>query len=237
MIRTQICATLFAATLALILTGCDSKDMSKADLDRAGARMHNNVGMEAFAKRQFVTAAQRFSMAVRIVPEYVDALNNLGRTYYMMGKFGDAMSTLKAALALAEKEKNSQMLAAIHANIGDIHRQSKRYEEALASYHKVLSIVPNSARVHYELGQLYLKKQEYQEALWRFDKVIELDINYIDARRGRALVFYLTGQPKAAWREVLAVEKAGYKLNEEFKKAIVKKLQEQREASAFRPGS
>lgn len=202
------------------------------------AKMHNDVGLVEFQKGRYLNAAKRFNKAIAAVPDYVDAINNLGRTYYMMGKFGQAMATLKRAQLIAESQRldNKNILAGIHANIGDIHRQREAYTDAILEYQEVLRLAPLMPRAHYEIGNLYLKQGKYKQAIYRFDKTLELDIKYNKALLNRAICFYCIDEPEKAWKDILQLEQRGFDINPKFKEKVVKELKLLKRKEGFQPG-
>ncbi|MHC4873418.1 MAG: tetratricopeptide repeat protein [Planctomycetota bacterium] len=202
------------------------------------AKMHNDVGLVEFQKGRYLNAADRFTKAITAVPDYVDAVNNLGRTYYMMGKFGQAMATLKKAQAIAESQRlnNKTILAGIHANIGDIHRQREEYSDAILEYQEVLRLAPLMPRAHYEIGNLYLKQGKYKQAIYRFDKTLELDIKYNKALLNRAICYYCIDEPEKSWKDILKLEERGFDINPKFREKVVKSLKLLKRKEGFQPG-
>ncbi len=204
-----------------------------------GANMHNQLGMEAFSNGDYEIAIERFQLAIRQAPDYIDAINNLGRAYYETGKFGAALTAYEHALALTEaiEPGNVTVLASIHANIGDVHRQRKEYTQAVAEYMEVQRLAPNTPRVYYELGNLYLKQGKMADAVAKFSRTLELDARFDKARLGRAIAYNLAGRYQEAYQDIAQLEQLGYDVNPGLKRAVVEKLKESREAARFRPGS
>ncbi len=234
--------------VAILLQGCDSgsvstykgfggkgiyekkmlgKKLSKKEENIANmAKMNNEVGLSEFQKRRFDKAVVRFKKAIEVIPDYVDAVNNLGRTYYMMGKFGAALVTLKQAQKIAEGQgiDNKKILSSIHANIGDIYRQRKKYNDAIMEYQEVLRLTPILPRAHYEIGSMFLKQGKYKQAIYRFNKALELDINHNKALLDRAISWYCIDEPKKAWQDIIEIENRGLSVNEGFKHKVLRGL-------------
>lgn len=202
------------------------------------AKMNNDVGLVEFQKARYMHAIDRFQKAIGAIPDYIDAINNLGRTYYMMGKFGLAMSTLKQAQQIAERQSldNSNILAGIHANIGDIYRQREDYTQAILEYQEVLRLAPLMPRAHYEIGNLYLKQAKYKEAIYRFNKALELDIKYNKALLNRSICYYLTGNFKKSWKDIMTLEERGFEVDDDFRNKVVKAIKQERRKEGFQPG-
>lgn len=203
-----------------------------------GAKMHNDMGLVEFQKKHYDLAAQRFRLALRLVPDYIDAMNNLGRSQYAEGKFGAALAAYEEALSLARaiEPQNSHTQASIHANIGDLHRQREDYDKAILAYQQVLKLQPGLPRAHYEMGNLYLKQGKSRDAKWHFSQTLELDARFNKALVGRAIANNLLGEYREAWDDVLALEEEGFEVNEGLRKAIIKGLREKNADQRFRVG-
>jgi serine/threonine-protein kinase len=63
---------------------------------------------------------------------------------------------------------------AIGTNIGDTFLLSRRYDEAIAQYKRVLSLDPNFAYARFNLGWGYCVKGMYREAIIELKKSLEL---------------------------------------------------------------
>lgn len=217
----------------------EGRQLSREEENRLlGARMHNQVGLDAFSKEDYEAAIQRFGQALSLVPDYVAALNNLGRAYYAVGKFGAALGSYERALALARSMpgRNDRELASIHANIGDVHRQRQEYTDAVTEYLEVLHLAPNMPRAHYELGNLYLKQGRNKDAIYRFTKTLELDARFDKALVGRAIAYNLQGQYAKAWADIVTLEDRGFDVHPELREQVMKGLEHERTKGDYRPG-
>lgn len=204
-----------------------------------GARMHNKSGMAAYQGKQYATAAEHFRMALRLVPDYVDAMNNLGRTLYAQGLFEEALIAYNQALktVLKLEPDNDMVLANIHANMGDTYRQTRRYDKALEHYQEVLALKPKLPRAQYEMGNLYLKQGKPAEAKGHFQHALELDPRFDKALLGRAISNNLLKQYTEAWQDIMLLEERGYEINEGLRKSTIRGLEKEREGKRFRPGT
>jgi tetratricopeptide (TPR) repeat protein len=91
----------------------------------AKAKGHYTRGRVFLAQLKWVEAEREFKTALRYAPLYFDALNDLGRTYYRMRRFHDALEYFNRA-----KEANpSSPLAYINASM--VYIRMKEHENAL----------------------------------------------------------------------------------------------------------
>jgi len=132
--------------------------------------------------------------------------NNLGLAYDKIGRYGEAIEELHAALCLdpdyievhnnlavtyhkmgmtseAEKElteairQNPGYLEA-HCNLGNIYSTQGRLEEALFELNAALGMNPDNAGVHNNLGNIYALQKRNQEAINEFMEALRIDPNY-----------------------------------------------------------
>ncbi|MFH0910373.1 MAG: tetratricopeptide repeat protein [Planctomycetota bacterium] len=206
-----------------------------------GAQMQNNTGSQSMQEGNLNEAANRFTNSLAIVDDYVLPMANLGRTYYLLGKFGLAKDYLDAALATTTRiePNNVPLLTLLHIDLGNLYRQSDQMEQAQQEYYAALQLTPDFPRAHFELGNLYLKQGQWESALERFNRTLELDASpdYDSARLGRAIAQHSLGRDLEAWQDILELERRGYQVNENLKNTVVESLRQQREAGQFRPGS
>jgi predicted Zn-dependent protease len=112
-------------------------------------------------------------------------LSALGRVYFMEGRNGDALNTLKSAVSLSPD--NSEALF----YLGRSQLELGRLQEAATTFEKMLETPPFHPQVHYFVGKVYgaqgkladahyhlglhyLNKQEYQSAQIQLSQALEM---------------------------------------------------------------
>jgi arylsulfatase A-like enzyme/cytochrome c-type biogenesis protein CcmH/NrfG len=102
------------------------------------AEAHYNL---AFALRDLGRDAEaigHYEDALRLRPDYVDALNSLGLALARAGRFGDAIARYDEALRI--QPDNPQ----VHNNLGNALRQTGRLAAAIGHYEQALRFKPDS---------------------------------------------------------------------------------------------
>ena len=119
------------ATIVALLTASakDEKQLAEAHFNLAFAL--RDMGHDAEAIRHYEDA-------LRIRPDYVDALNNLGLALARAGRFKEAIARYEEALRV--QTDNAQ----VHNNLGNALRQTGRLTEALGHYQEALRVKPDS---------------------------------------------------------------------------------------------
>ena len=95
---------------------------------------------------------------LRIDPEYVEAINNLGRVYTSMGLQEEAIDILNTKLD--KDADNSKLLACLV----DAYTRQQNYGEALACCKKVIGLEGVTASALNSLGHLYHRVGDYEKA-------------------------------------------------------------------------
>lgn len=146
----------------------------------------NKIGI-AFHQMTVLSEAKRqYERAVRLKPDYSEAINNLGTIYYAQKNYRKAISQYKRALKV---NPNS---ASIYSNLGTAYFARRKYDEAFDAYQKALSIDPEvfehrstqgvllqernvteRAKFHFYLSKTYAKAGNNERALEYMRKAIE----------------------------------------------------------------
>lgn len=83
------------------------KELSEAESDNA-ALIHNALGYAYFAQEQLDLAIREYKEALKILPEYVTALNNLGHTYERKQLTSQALEAYEQSLAADPKNATAK---------------------------------------------------------------------------------------------------------------------------------
>lgn len=83
------------------------KNLDEAETDNS-ALIHNALGYAYFAQDQLDLAIREYKEALKILPEYVTALNNLGHTYERKQLMNQALEAYEQSLAADPKNATAK---------------------------------------------------------------------------------------------------------------------------------
>jgi protein O-mannosyl-transferase len=154
-------------------------------------------------------AIRHYTEALRIKPDYVDALNGLGIALFKAERTDEAVSCYQKALEInphaAEPRANLGVILAargefeeairhyriamatmdtprIHIDLGYALMNLGRLEDAAAEYEKILIAEPGNVEVHNNLGIVFSRQGRFDEAIQHFSRAVQLDPNCTAAR-------------------------------------------------------
>jgi Flp pilus assembly protein TadD len=154
-------------------------------------------------------AIYHYSQAIRIIPDYTDALSDLGAVLQKEGRIDEAISyyrrTLKInpsvtrvhlnlAAALADKGSFAEAVThykiglaamdipAIRKDFGSVLVKLGRFEEAVTEYRRVLSAMPDDPKVLNELGCALTHTGNFDEAVVHFNHALQINPKYTEAK-------------------------------------------------------
>jgi tetratricopeptide (TPR) repeat protein len=149
----------------------------------------NKQGIAYHQMMQLGNARKSYEQALKLKPDYVEVMNNLGTIYYAQHSFRRAISWYNKALKVAPSESRS---ASIYMNLGTAQFARKKYEEATTAYQTALKIDPDvfehhgnfgvmleehsvqeRAKYHYYVAKLYAKGGRTELALQYLRKALE----------------------------------------------------------------
>jgi anaerobic magnesium-protoporphyrin IX monomethyl ester cyclase len=148
--------------------------------------------------------------AAELIPRDPDVHLNLGVIFYDLGRFGDAETNFRTALAIKPDYANG------HNNLGNALRSLRRLGEAEASFRRALAIKPDFAEAQSNLGHTLRDQGRLDEAEACYRRALEIKPDFAEAQsnlghilrdQGRldeALVRYrLALKAKGDWKEAL----------------------------------
>lgn len=113
-------------------------------------------------------------------PNNAEGWEQLGFSYYHLGKYADAIKCLTRAMELSTND--TEILNNILYGLGISYRILGKYKEAIEYLSKCLELNPEVVETWHELGMAYYGDGEYKEAKECFSKAIELHPNNIGSR-------------------------------------------------------
>ena len=151
------------------------------DIDPEFTRAHVGMGVALFQLGRDAQAVESLQQAVSLsrgaLP--INALRLLGDTLRKQRRYGEAIETYRGILGTDPR------YAPAHAGIGYALVQLKRYDEAVESLVRAVSLQPDSADVtdrHVAMGRAFAALDRMKEAAEHFARALE-----IDPRNGAAL--------------------------------------------------
>ena len=142
--------------------------------------------------RNFNKAKEFLERAIKIQPENVSILNNLGTAYKELGKSEEAINFYQKVLGIDPNHTNANY------NLGLIFYELKELKRAKEYLEKTVKIQPNYALAHFNVGNLQKEFKELKKSKTSYLKAIELKPNFASAHNNLGLVFSAMGDPQNA---------------------------------------
>lgn len=149
-----------------------------------------NEGVRAFGKGDLKLAEMDFQKLLKLYPDNLFALMNLGAVEYRLKKFAAAEQHLKRAV------RQRPEAASAWLTLGALYCDLDKLDAALAALSQAVLLDPKNARAHNYLGVTVGKKGWYSGAEAELQRAIELEPDYAEAHFNLAL-FYLQRDPPA----------------------------------------
>ena len=126
-------------------------------------------------------AAACFREALRIRPDFAEALCALGNIVGDKGRSAEAIALLTRATEL------QPALADAHVGLGNMRVAGRQLEEAARCYRRALELDPRLLQAHINLGNVLIDVGQPDEALRSYDAALTLDPECGAARWSRAM--------------------------------------------------
>jgi hypothetical protein len=121
-------------------------------------------------------AIEQYREAVRRVPTYAEAHNNLGLALAQQDRFVEAVEHYREALRLRPD------YTGVHTNLGMALAKQGRTEEALQYFVDAVALRPSSAEAHNNLGLILVRAGRTEKAEAQFREALRLQPDLRDAQ-------------------------------------------------------
>jgi len=152
------------------------------DLGNLLAKMH---GRE-------IEALEAYAQAIRLCPPYPEARLNRGILYARMGEKGAAAADFLGAADISPR------LWLAHMWLGDLHADAERYNDALESYRRALSVEPNNPDLHSNIGLVASALGMVSESVAHYESAIALNPRHAYAHNNLAIQLFFCGKLEEA---------------------------------------
>ena len=230
--RTQRNNFIAGAALILFLLGTLVLSAPTWAAEMGDSYVHK--GNEFYHEQQWDKAIEQYQLALKINPEHLGALHNLGIAYQSKRDFSKAIATFQeikkldrlyvpayismgliyAQKGLYRKAQAEYVRAAIlepdnlvaRLNLAAILAKQGLYAQALRAARRGLAIAPTSPHLHLLIANVYFIKQKYAPAKLEYLKALKLQPQTPGARMMLALSMAHLGQFEAALTQMEIVK-------------------------------
>jgi tetratricopeptide (TPR) repeat protein len=124
--------------------------------------LKNKTGIAFHQLMQLDNARKNYEQAVKLKPDYPEAINNLGTVYYAKKSFRRAIVYYKRALKLSPES------ASIYSNLGTAYFARKQYVEATDAFQTALRLDPEVFEHHSSYGVLLQERSVEERAKFHY---------------------------------------------------------------------
>jgi Tfp pilus assembly protein PilF/4-amino-4-deoxy-L-arabinose transferase-like glycosyltransferase len=122
-------------------------------------------------KQQYQQALLEYQKAIANDPDYADAYNNKGETYYLMGNYQAAIGPFEKTIELNPGDPKG------YNNLGACYEAQGMLAKACEYYQEALRIAPDHIVARCNLGECFVKQNDIPRALRTFQEALRLDRN------------------------------------------------------------
>nr|XP_053601301.1 protein O-mannosyl-transferase TMTC4-like isoform X2 [Plodia interpunctella] len=137
------------------------------------AKVHYNVAKALDAKNMTNLAIAEYKEAIRLYPEYYQAMNNLGNLLKSKKSFNEAEFYLRSAVTIKKDFPAAWM------NLGIVLAAVDKFNESETAYKTALTYRKIYPDCHYNMGNLYLELNRTEEAMKCWQHAVNLDPTHI----------------------------------------------------------
>jgi Tfp pilus assembly protein PilF/peroxiredoxin len=161
----------------------------------------NNLGLLATREGRTAEAIPYFQEALRLSPDHLIALDNLGNAYRTQKQWDEARKVLERAVTVGPQDPEANYsLGMVFAQIGDSDRAYEYLQRAL-------KLRPEYPEALNNLGVLYLRTDRRNEAVASFEECIRVAPGFDQCYLNLARVYSIEGAPDKARTILLALLK------------------------------
>lgn len=120
-------------------------------------------GLNKAEKGKSEDAIKAFKDAIRVYPNYLDAINNLAVEYMKVARYPEATEQLKLALQLSPEAPLP------HLNLGIVFNEQKQYHEAETELTKAIQLDFKNPLAHFQLGIACFQLSDFKRAQLEFE--------------------------------------------------------------------
>jgi Tfp pilus assembly protein PilF/peroxiredoxin len=161
----------------------------------------NNLGLLATREGRTADAIPYFEEALRLSPDHLIALENLGNAYRQQKRWDEARKVLERAVAVGPQDPEANY------SLGMVFAQLDDSDRAYDYLQRALKLRPAYPEALNNLGVLYLRTRRGDEAVASFEECIRVAPAFDQSYLNLARVYTIEGTPDKARAVLLALLK------------------------------
>ncbi len=158
--------------ILLILLFCLSANIVfkvEAQEDSVKVKTLSNEGVDLLNVTKIDEAINKFEAALKINPNFVDAVYNLGVAYGEKNQPDNALKYFERALELYPQDSQAAV------NVGYWNAKLGRYSEAIKAYQMALKIDPNYLKAHLNIAETFASGRQRDKAKVHYLAALQID--------------------------------------------------------------
>jgi len=152
---------------------------------------------------KIVEAEQRYRQILAFDPQHADTLHMMGLLALDLGRSDISEELIRKAIALQGKN------FVFHLSLGNTLRKQRRYDDAIASYKRSISLNSEFAGAFNNIGTTFLAMEKPDEALKYFRKAQSVDPQLLDSLNNIGLALKMQDKDDEAteyFRRVVSID-------------------------------
>jgi len=138
------------------------------EMDRTLAEAHASLAWATMLyDYEFASAEREFERSIELNPRYAPAHQWFGLYLALMGRYEEGYTELKRATRLDPHP-------IVNQSLGFVYFMTRRYDQAVEQFEKVLELEPGFVQAHMMLGVTYAYKGMHESAIAAGQKALEL---------------------------------------------------------------
>jgi len=145
------------------------------------------LGLIAKSNKEYFSAFELISHAIKINPNSSEAYYNLGNVLLALNKINDAIDNYDLAI----KIRPDYTLYFVR---GNALFEVNRLNEALRSYNEAINLKPNFSEAYNNKGLVLVQLKDFNDAITSYDEAIKINSKFISAKYNRGLALRSLGE-------------------------------------------
>ncbi len=149
------------------------------DLTREGPTIDADLARKLFRRGNTYSTLERheeaieeYRKAISADPNFSDAIRNLANTYYFLERYGEAKPLLARFIEL-ESTPSASLIAAVQT-LGQLERQDRNFDAAIAYDIRAIELVPNDDSQVHIMANTYNNNGEADKAIQIYQTAVSV---------------------------------------------------------------